>query len=492
MNQKVRLRLIQAAREDQPLYYGEIMKILDLRGGVVEDHHQLSKELADVSRYEDKQDRPLLSSMAIYAPGTANREKRGLHGNGFYDLAVELNKGNKKQLKEQFFGVEQMAACREFWRKEENYSRFANLESRKRKHPVTFFTPVEIDFLSNWAETVYDKSNPDHRAAKNYIMNTLGTKTQYWSNELVKLLSGFSTFNWRMWGQQGWAETPEGKIRVSQFKSYTWARIYKSQQSRNEIFFNVGVDGVGKQLFYKLDYAFGKNSVLSFEQQELVKNNIPEELKWKGIPVSQFADYDWDLLLEETSSFIAEHTHIYDRLINLIYGNAQPEQVFANNLRKQEKPKGGLSHLPDVNPLSEGIEKDYVKETKENTDRGRSGEELVLEYEKNWLTSLGLNHLVEKVEKVKDGLGYDIFSFDRDGNPKYIEVKTTTGNESASFYFTITEKVFAERNKDNYCIYRLYNYDEETNTADFFTIENPEEELLFQPWQFRVYLKKEN
>lgn len=55
---------------------------------------------------------------------------------------------------------------------------------------------------------------------------------------------------------------------------------------------------------------------------------------------------------------------------------------------------------------------------------------------------------------------------------------------------TINEKLFAEKHKDNYVIYRLYNYDKEKNTADFFEIINTEEELLFQPTEFKVYIKE--
>lgn len=55
---------------------------------------------------------------------------------------------------------------------------------------------------------------------------------------------------------------------------------------------------------------------------------------------------------------------------------------------------------------------------------------------------------------------------------------------------TINEKLFAEKHKDNYVIYRLYNYDKEKNTADFFEIINTEEELLFQPTEFKVYTKE--
>ena len=107
------------------------------------------------------------------------------------------------------------------------------------------------------------------------------------------------------------------------------------------------------------------------------------------------------------------------------------------------------------------------------------------------LKNIGHTDLADQVEIVKDGKGYDVLSFDEKRKPKYIEVKTTTGSSLTPFDYTINEKAFAEQNSESYLIYRLYNYDEETNTADFFVI-NALEELLLRPTIYKVYLKKRN
>ena len=74
--------------------------------------------------------------------------------------------------------------------------------------------------------------------------------------------------------------------------------------------------------------------------------------------------------------------------------------------------------------------------------------------------------------------------------PKYIEVKTTKGNSISPFNLTINEKLFSEQNVGSYVIYRLYNYNEESNTADFFMIEQLEESVLMRPTTYKVYIKK--
>jgi hypothetical protein len=100
--------------------------------------------------------------------------------------------------------------------------------------------------------------------------------------------------------------------------------------------------------------------------------------------------------------------------------------------------------------------------------------------------------LADQVSKMIDGKGYDITSFNEDGSQFYIEVKTTSGNHDAPFDISLNEYLFAERNKNDYKIYRLYNYSDDTNNADFFIIENVLDKLLFQPIGFKAYHKMSN
>ncbi|HDR4901647.1 DUF3883 domain-containing protein [Bacillus wiedmannii] len=42
-----------------------------------------------------------------------------------------------------------------------------------------------------------------------------------------------------------------------------------------------------------------------------------------------------------------------------------------------------------------------------------------------------------------DGVGFDISSFDLDDNPKYIEVKTTSGGKGTPFMISANEVAFS-------------------------------------------------
>ncbi|MDT3401248.1 DUF3883 domain-containing protein [Mucilaginibacter terrae] len=344
----------------------------------------------------------------------------------------------------------------------------------------------EADFLHDWGGTVYDKNNAEHVAAKNFIIAGPGTKTVYWSNALIKLLPGFETFNWRMWSQKG----REGKKHVARFKTYTWARIYKVGDENKDIFFTVGLDGHGRELVYKMDYYFEKNSHLSAAQKDIVDKNIPKILRWRSIPISDLDKYDWQRLITLTRDFIAENTALYDKLIRLAWGETTPEEVFSNSLRKQAPPAKGIPSLPVVNPSFNARDTDYIAEAIEHKEIGDAGEELVKQYEKQRLTAAGRADLAEQVNIVPDGLGYDVRSFDTQGNYLYIEVKTTSSVALTPFYYTINEYIFGERHPGSYFIYRLYNFDDESNTADFYILADPLSKLLLQPIVYKVYYSK--
>lgn len=125
-------------------------------------------------------------------------------------------------------------------------------------------------------------------------------------------------------------------------------------------------------------------------------------------------------------------------------------------------------------------------------DIGLKGEEIIFNYEKNLLISMNRSDLAEKVEWTaqKDcTAGYDILSYDENGNPKFIEVKSSTGS-SDRFYLTKNEIDIAREHGDNYYIYKVNNI---KSTPYINKIKNPLEcidlgKLHLEPTQFSVSL----
>jgi len=117
---------------------------------------------------------------------------------------------------------------------------------------------------------------------------------------------------------------------------------------------------------------------------------------------------------------------------------------------------------------------DYIARNKNNSIIGSKGERIVLELERRRLKEEGEVILANKVKQVSlddDALGYDILSFEANGDERYIEVKTTKNNNSSmSFYVSLNEYAVGKVNK-NYFIY--YVEDIESMSPKVTIIENP-------------------
>ncbi len=126
-----------------------------------------------------------------------------------------------------------------------------------------------------------------------------------------------------------------------------------------------------------------------------------------------------------------------------------------------------------------------------NRDLGQKGELLVIEHEKKSLIENDRPDLAEKVRHVSaiegDGAGYDIESFSPEGEVKYIEVKTTRGPAGSSFFISANEVEFARQHRGNYHLYRVYQYDDSTNSGRLY-VGTGEVEQMFEltPTQYRA------
>lgn len=150
-------------------------------------------------------------------------------------------------------------------------------------------------------------------------------------------------------------------------------------------------------------------------------------------------------------------------------GDAPP----GSQLRRTQPPKPAPP--PRTSPAKRdgvGRHRDYGLLQEENSRRGRQGERLVVDYERAWLGEQGRDDLADCVtwaaDKTGDGLGYDVISFDLAGRERYIEVKTTALGEDIPFFITAAEMIFAQRNADQYALYRVYDVLDEPR---FFALE---------------------
>jgi len=167
----------------------------------------------------------------------------------------------------------------------------------------------------------------------------------------------------------------------------------------------------------------------------------------------------------------------------------------SNTLTHTERPtSAGSSAVVDTPTFRSRKVADYSMRDEKNRKLGLQGEELVLMEEKRRLLELGLRELSEAVSHTSviegDGAGYDIKSFNDDGSPRFIEVKTTRGGADTDFFMSINEIRFADQHPESYCLYRLYNFDIATNSAECYVHIGALDDSTFnkKPINFRVSL----
>lgn len=181
--------------------------------------------------------------------------------------------------------------------------------------------------------------------------------------------------------------------------------------------------------------------------------------------------FKWQIL--DWNEKEAEKTTQDTKKKELTYETAEINaQKFVLTLREDEKGSYITTERKGKNTeeFSSNKNINFIEKDKKNSALGNLGEDVVVEYEKRELIKRGRSDLIDKVKPTRTFIGnaarYDVLSFDENGKEKYIEVKTTTGAANNEFHISDKEVEFSQRNGDSYFLYRVYNLDKKTMTAD--------------------------
>ena len=133
----------------------------------------------------------------------------------------------------------------------------------------------------------------------------------------------------------------------------------------------------------------------------------------------------------------------------------------------------------------------FKDEAAKNSDLGRAGEGEVIAYERQRLSKAGRMDLASKVTATRDTIGntakFDIHSFNTNGSNRYIEVKTTTGPYKTMFAISENEVAFSEAHANNYYIYRLYNFNSNDKTHEFYILKGKINRSLLNPTSYNYH-----
>jgi hypothetical protein len=134
---------------------------------------------------------------------------------------------------------------------------------------------------------------------------------------------------------------------------------------------------------------------------------------------------------------------------------------------------------------------DYAARDEHNRMLGKAGEGWTIGFENQRLTDLDRADLAGRVDWVSDrlgdGAGYDIQSFEHDAAKRYIEVKTTNGGALTPFVVSANEVAFSQEVGPAFCLYRLFDY--RAAPRVFILRGDLTTQLALVPLDFRARLK---
>lgn len=135
---------------------------------------------------------------------------------------------------------------------------------------------------------------------------------------------------------------------------------------------------------------------------------------------------------------------------------------------------------------------DFAARDENNRSLGRAGEQWALGYEHTRLHAEGLDALVQQLdwvsERLGDGAGFDIKSFDAVERPRYIEVKTTNRGHNSSFVISRNELEFSKEAGEAFCLYRIFEFRD--SPAMYVLRGDIAKHLHLQPMDYRASFRR--
>ena len=254
-----------------------------------------------------------------------------------------------------------------------------------------------------------------------------------------KFFLGGRMFQWESQNKKTLG-TPHMKMIIGQEPVVLFARVHEKIKSKSQPFTYVG------QLRY-------------------VKYNYP--IDSKNIPIEVAFE-----LKEYQSPACSELSALYEWAPSINY-EKKPIDISKIVLSESDAPTTPSKTASKSRKTKVQTKTNWAVQDEKNRNLGLAGEKLVVEYEIQKLTNLGLIELAQRVEHVatgSDGYGYDILSFDENGAEKYIEVKTTEQSKKTAFFISRNELKVSREKGEQYWIYRVYDLKDTSTKANFYAL----------------------
>lgn len=180
-----------------------------------------------------------------------------------------------------------------------------------------------------------------------------------------------------------------------------------------------------------------------------------------------------DALFDGVDRYLSGHREVVEQpplvVVPTVIG---PEEVFTTMPTMTRRLR--RASLERLIRKFDPVERDF-----RNRQLGRAGEQFVVDLERHRLMAQDRSDLAGKIRWVAmedgDGAGFDILSFDPQGEERLIEVKTTNGAGQTPFFMTRNEMAVANERPDHWHLYRVHLFAQQPK---IFTVRPPLEQML--------------
>ena len=188
---------------------------------------------------------------------------------------------------------------------------------------------------------------------------------------------------------------------------------------------------------------------------------------------------------------------LIDNLAEIIYekDNKVQVEIFDYDI-PQFNPAPKEKRIKIYSPSKSKINNKNIYPRKSSKRVGDAGEEYVYKYEYKKLIETGREDLAKQIVKQYEDHsffpGYDIKSFDENGNEIFIEVKSTVSKDKNYFEISDNEVLAADSLKDSFFIYQVT--EALSNPRISVIIKNPmkyisENKILLEPWIYKMHIE---
>lgn len=169
------------------------------------------------------------------------------------------------------------------------------------------------------------------------------------------------------------------------------------------------------------------------------------------------------LLRKAVQQYVLDHSDLVKQVVDSLEEVKSPAERTFTAVLVDPPPIEVVAKL-DLAPSRARLPRkiDYPARDEANRTLGRAGEQWVLDFEHQRLVEAGMADVFSQVDWVSDrlgdGAGYDILSYETATQPRYIEVKTTNGTRASSFIISRNELDFSKEAGDAFFLYRVFQF----------------------------------